>query len=215
MSRSLDTNGSGRASLGRLERRRMPATSCAMIGPMCWARMMPRPSMTKLSGTPDEPSAIWTRLSASLPMRSNGSPCRARKAATSSGRSRMAMASIATPRRLRSISTGASAAHGTHQLAKMLTSRGLPRGKVGRGQAGLAGKRGGQREGGQLLPLELRGDAVVTRHRQAPRHRGDDQREHDQRDEARAAHHSASASGGGCARRATSARPARAARRAR
>ena len=31
---------------------------------------MPRPSTTKLSGTPDEPSAICTRLCASLPIRS-------------------------------------------------------------------------------------------------------------------------------------------------
>ena len=163
-----------------------------MIGPMCCARMMPCPSTTKLSGTPDEPSEIWTRLSASAPMRSNGSPWRARKAATSSGRSRIAMASIATPRRFRSSRTGASAAHGTHQLAKTLTSRGVAAREVGRGEAGLAGQRGRQGEGGQALAFELGGDAVVARRRETPRHRDHDQREDDQRDEARAAHHSAS-----------------------
>src|SRR3546814_5533145 len=84
---------------------------------------MPLPSITKVSGTPDEPSAICTLLSTSDPMRAQGLPHRARKRSRSSRLSRMAIPSIATPASFRTASCGASAAQGTHQLANILSRR--------------------------------------------------------------------------------------------
>ncbi len=42
--------------------RRIIGTSFASIGPICWYRMTPWPSTTKLSGTPEDPREICTWL---------------------------------------------------------------------------------------------------------------------------------------------------------
>ena len=88
---------------------------------------------------------------------SNGSPWRARKAATSSGRSRIAMPSIGTPAPLQ-----------LHQLRRLGDARHAPAGEdvdqarlpgreVGRGKPGLAGNAGGKREGRHGLPTSCDG----------------------------------------------------------
>ena len=52
----------------------MSGMSASVIAPICWWRMMPRPSMTKVSGTPAEPRSSCTRRSTSAPIARNGSP---------------------------------------------------------------------------------------------------------------------------------------------
>src|SRR5207237_3273468 len=83
--------------------------------------------------------AIWALLLGSAPILSNGSPLRDRKAAMPSGVSRTAIASILTPLRRNSASTGASATHGTHQLAKTFSSLGSPLARSADFNSGLVG----------------------------------------------------------------------------
>ena len=97
---------------------------------------MPLPSTTKVSGTPDEPSAIWTRLVGVGADRAERIAIVGEEAGESSRpvADRDAVDRHAAPLRASS-SCGASAMQGTHQLAKMLTRRGSPPAKVGAGQA--------------------------------------------------------------------------------
>ena len=44
-------------------------TSLARISPMCWCVMIPFPSITKVSGTPEEPIASWISERSSAPIR--------------------------------------------------------------------------------------------------------------------------------------------------
>src|SRR5690606_11449209 len=49
-------------------------TCSARMSPMCWYRITPWPSITKVSGTPEEPSSSWTLLMSSPPIRLKGLP---------------------------------------------------------------------------------------------------------------------------------------------
>ena len=112
------------------------------------------PSTTKLSGTPDEPSAIWTALCAI------GADPLVRVAVR--GEERGDVLGPVADRdavdrhalRLSCCSTGASAMHGTHQLAKILTRRGWPVARSADVSVGFAGKRRRQVERRHRLALE-------------------------------------------------------------
>ena len=118
---------------------------------------MPRPSTTKLSGTPDDPSAICTCSAGRRRCARTDRRCargrRRRPRACHGSR----CASIGTPRRLSSLSTGASAMHGTHQLAKILTSRGLPVARSAEDRPRLPGSAGGRVNAGTGRPSAARG----------------------------------------------------------
>ncbi len=75
-------------------------------------------------------------------MRLNGLPLVSRKRATSSGRSRIAIATTLAPARSSAASCGASATQGTHQLANTLSSLGCPSARSVDGQARTAVGRG-------------------------------------------------------------------------
>ena len=146
---------------------------------------MPRPSTTKLSGTPDEPSASCTRLSgrrrSGRTGRRGGRGRRRRPRAGRGSRCRR------SPRRWRfsSISSGASAMHGTHQLAKMLTRRGWPVARSAEARPGLPGMRGRKREGrAPACRSACERIFVVGRAAQPPGHRADERDQHEQRQEA-------------------------------
>ena len=142
-------------------RRGSSGTSDALMSPTCWWAIRPRASITKLSGTPDDPSANWIFDSGSLPIRSNGLPLRARNCLQRrfgiADRDPVDLhARLFQPRQDRRFGDARRAPAGEDvEQARLALA------EVGAGEARLARHDRGKREGRQRLADQGRADDAV------------------------------------------------------